>query len=47
MAVKQFLLWLAHMGYPVEPADATIATRILLGFQHLHVGSLADGAGCC
>jgi hypothetical protein len=31
MAIKQFLFWLAHMGNSIEPADAAITTRILLG----------------
>jgi hypothetical protein len=46
MAIEQLLLWLAHMGNPIEPADAAVAARILLGFQHLHVGSFADGTSC-
>ena len=46
MAVKQFLLWLADLGYPIEPFDAEISAWILLGFQHLHVGCPPDGTSC-
>ena len=46
MAVKQFLLWLADLGYPIEPFNAEISAWILLGFQHLHVGRSLDGASC-
>jgi hypothetical protein len=46
MAVKQLLLWLAHMGNSIESTDAAVATRILLGLQHIHVGSSVDGTSC-
>ena len=43
MAVEQFLLRLAGLGYSIEPSDAEISAWILLGFQHFYVGCPLDG----
>lgn len=43
MAVQQFLLWLADMGYSVEFDNAKIPSSILLVVQHLYVGRPVDG----
>jgi hypothetical protein len=32
MAVQQFLLWMAGLGYSIEPSDAEVSAWILLGF---------------